>query len=76
MDKLLVKAYAYAQAGLSGIDELEEYICKELDLPKGYLNNKYSEITEKVNQESCSNEMFQRLIYLEYVNLINELLEQ
>lgn len=73
MDKLIVKAYANAMAGLSNTENLEEYICNHLGLPEGSLSEKYNEITEKINQEGCSNEMFQRLIYLEYMNYISEL---
>lgn len=76
MDKRIIKAYANIQAGFYAREELEEYICEELGVPNGYLNDKYREIAEEINSlygPFKDDYPFKVLIHKKYMELIDEL---
>ena len=72
IDRMILKAYAALQAGLNS-NELEEYICKELNLEDNYLSKKYEEIAEAANKEANNDQMYRKSIYYKYLDLLLDL---
>ena len=76
MDRLLFEAYASLQSNRYN-NELEEYLCKELKLPKNFLTDHYYQISEKANQVARGNyKVYLDVIYDEYMKLLIELEER
>lgn len=72
IDNLIIEAYAQMKAGLGGEEQLEKYICKQLNLPENYLSNQYKTIADRANNCSYDDYSFRKNIYREYVDLMKE----
>lgn len=75
MDKRIIETYALIQAGMGDGSLLEEMISEELNIPLNELKSLYDFITTKIKSTyglGLANEQFKNLIYLEYLNQLEE----